>query len=90
MLDGARTWLKIRRRKSAAVEVAVRTFEAQRKLRAMGGCVLRIDETQAIVRVMFEGNRKPPERAWYAVHSANGDVTELAFDQVAEIETAWR
>lgn len=90
MLDGVRNWLKIRQRKAAAVEVAVRTFEAQRKLRAMGGCVLRIDETQAIVRVMFVGNRKPPERAWYAVRSANGEVTELASDQVAEIETPWR
>ncbi len=79
-----------RRREEAAIRRAVDHFEASRGVRAMGGHVLRLDDHEAIVRVMYLTDHVPPDRAWFTV-SADGDaVRELSFDDVRALESPWR
>jgi hypothetical protein len=56
----------------------------------MGAHVLRISESEAVVRVMYMADHKPPDRAWFSVPEAGGPVHELAFEDVASLESPWR
>ena len=92
MLKRLRAWLAARRRTAAAnaraVELALAEFSRTHAVAPMGAQVLRIDDDEAIVRVMFLTTHVPPDRAWFAV-SASG-VRSLSYDDVAHLEGPWR
>jgi hypothetical protein len=71
-----------------AVVQATAEFRRTREIAPMGAHVLRLDEHEAIVRVMFLSNHIPPDRAWFAVLQAG--VREFSFDDVAPLESPWR
>jgi hypothetical protein len=79
-----------RARKDRAIRCAIRKFRASRGFAPLGGHVLHIDDGRAIVRVMYATNRIPPDRAWFAVPATGAAVRELAFEDIAYLETAWR
>ena len=56
----------------------------------MGGHALLVDENETIVRVMYVTDHIPPDRAWFAVPHAGGDIRELSFETVRELESPWR
>lgn len=56
----------------------------------MGAHVLRLDRDEAVVRVMYMTDHIPPNRAWFAVPTVDGVVRELAFEDVASLESPWR
>ena len=92
MFRRVQTWLAERRRKEAALQHAIvqalAEFRRTREVSTIGAHVLRMDANETIVRIMFMTTHVPPERAWFAV-SADG-VRELAFDDVAHLESPWR
>ena len=90
MLATLRTWRAERRRKDRAVQRAVEEFHKRRGFAPMGGHVLRLHLDHIIVRVMYVTDHVPPDRAWFAVSEMDGEVRELAFEEVARLETAWR
>lgn len=56
----------------------------------MGAHVLRLGPEETIVRVMYLTHHIPPDRAWFAVSTTTGAVRELAFNDVANLESPWR
>jgi hypothetical protein len=90
MIDCARAWLDKRRRKRAAIERALAEFRMTRGRAPIGAYVLRLEEDEAIVRVMYMTNNRPPDRAWFAVPRTGAAVRELGFEDVAAIESPWR
>ena len=86
----ARAWLDKRRWKRAAIERALAEFRRTRGLAPIGAHVLRLEENEAIVRVMYMTNHIPPDRAWFVVPRTGGAVRELGFKEVAAIESPWR
>ena len=90
MLATLRAWRAERRRKDRAVQRAVEEFHKRRGFAPMGGHVLRLHLDHIIVRVMYVTDHVPPDRAWFAVSEKDGEVRELAFEEVARLETAWR
>ena len=85
-----RNWLDERRRKQAVVDHAVEEFRRTRETLPMGAHVLRLDQDKAIVRVMYMTNHIPLGRAWFAVPASGAAIRELAFEDVASIESPWR
>jgi hypothetical protein len=79
-----------RLRKARLVERALDEFRRTRGAAPMGAHVLKLDDVEAIVRVMYIADHLPPGRAWFAVPSAGGPVRELAFEHVASLESPWR
>ena len=57
---------------------------------SIGAYVLRLEEDEAIVRVMYMTNHRPPDRAWFAVPWTGAAIRELGFEDVAAIESPWR
>jgi hypothetical protein len=90
MLGRAKAWLQERHSKQAAIERALGTFRETHGAVPMGGYALRHDSQQTIVRVMYMTDHVPPNRAWFAVSRADGEVRELSFDDVAHLESPWR
>lgn len=101
MIARVREWLERRRRlkqatrrlaeqKSAAIEKAIAEFRRRHAIDPIGAHVLTLDADTTIVRVMYLTNRRPPDRAWYAVSDRDNDVRELSFADVARWETKWR
>jgi hypothetical protein len=90
MLARLRAWRAERRRRDEAIRRAVKAFREIRGFAPMGSHVLRVDPEQTIVRVMYMTNRKPPDRAWFAVSQTDAGIRELTFDDVAHLETPWR
>lgn len=73
-----------------AVDRALDEFGRTHEVVPMGGHVLRADQGETIVRVMYMTDHVPPARAWFAV-PANGDpVRELSYADVAPFERVWR
>ena len=56
----------------------------------IGSHVLSSNSKETIVRVMYMAGRIPPDRAWFVVPQDGGEVRELPFDAVAELESPWR
>jgi hypothetical protein len=79
-----------RRRKAELMKRALAEFRRTRVEVPMGAHVLRLDGDEAIVRVMYMTDHIPPDRAWFAVPRVGGLVRELAFDDVASLESPWR
>jgi len=71
-----------------AVELAVAAFSRTHSVAPMGAQVLRIDNDEAVVRVMFLTTHLPPDRAWYSISA--GGVRALSYDDVAHLERPWR
>jgi len=90
MLGRIRAWREERRSRQAATERALKKFQDTRGVAAMGAHALAHDPQQTIVRVMHFAGHIPPERAWYAVSRDGGEVRELSFDDVAQLEGPWR
>jgi hypothetical protein len=85
-------WLEQRRRKRAAVDSAVRHFDATTGKSAHAGisCVIGEKAGRFIVRVCY-GEVKPPRRAWYVVAPDGSIVDEISFEQAKEFgERLWR
>ena len=76
--------------KRAAIERALAEFRMTRGWAPIGAYVLRLEEDEAIVRVMYMTNHRPPDRAWFAVLRTGAAVRELGFEDVAAIESPWR
>lgn len=83
-------WLQERRSKQAAIDRALKHFRDTRGATPMGGHALSHDPQRTIVRVMYMTNHIPPNRAWFAVSGDDGEVRELAFEDVAHLEGPWR
>jgi hypothetical protein len=79
-----------RRRKAEAIERALAEFRRTRGATPMEAHTLRLDGDEVIVRVMYMSDHRPPDRAWFAVPRVGGQVRELAFADVASLETPWR
>src|SRR5215467_9474693 len=90
MMGRVRAWLDERRRKRAAIERALAEFRKTRGTVPIGAHVLRLEEDEAIVRVMYMTDHVPPDRAWFAVPRSGANVRELAFEDIAAIESPWR
>jgi hypothetical protein len=90
MLVRLRAWRVERQRKEAAIRCALQAFRDKRGFAPMGAHVLRLDPEETIVRVMYLTNHIPPDRAWFAISNATGAVRELAFRDVANLESPWR
>jgi len=90
MLARLRAWRVERRRKDGAIRRALQVFRERRGVAPMGAHVLRLTPEEAIVRVMYLTNHIPPDRAWFAISIITGEVRELAFKDVAELESPWR
>jgi len=82
-------WRVKRQRKGAAIRRAVQEFREKRGFAPMSAHVLRVNPHETIVCVMYLTNHIPPDRAWFAI-SNTGVVRELAFKDVAELESPWR
>jgi DUF1009 family protein len=90
VLARLRAWRIERQRKDAAIRRALLAFREKHGFAPMGAHVLRLDPEEAIVRVMYLTNHIPPDRAWFAISIATGAVRELAFNDVANLESPWR
>ena len=90
MIGRVRTWLDERRRKRSAIVRALAEFRRTRGTAPIGAHVLRFEEDGAIIRVMYMTNHIPPDRAWFAVPRTGANVRELAFEDIAAIESPWR
>ena len=90
MLARLKAWRTERRRKDAAIRRALQEFRERRGFAPMSAHVLRQDPEETIVRVMYLTNHIPPDRAWFAISNTTGDVRELAFKDVADLESPWR
>ena len=90
MLGRLRAWRVERRRKEAAIRRALQEFRDKRGFAAVGAHVLRLDPEETIVRVMYLTNHIPLDRAWFAISNTTGVVRELAFHDVANLESPWR
>jgi DUF1009 family protein len=90
MLARLKAWRARRRHKDAAIRRAIQEFRERRGFEPMGAHVLRLHSQETIVRVMYLTNHIPPDRAWFAISNATGIVRELAFDDVADLESPWR
>ena len=90
LLQLMRTSRHTRRRKQAAIRLALVKFRARHSAIPMGGHVLLLGPRETIVRVMFFTDHIPPDRAWFAVSETGDTVRELAFNRVAHLETPWR
>lgn len=101
MISRVRRWLDRRRslkeatrriteQKTAAIEKAIAEFRRRHAIDPMGAHVLTLDADTTIVRVMYLTNRRPPDRAWYAVSHRDNDVRELSSADVERWETKWR
>ena len=90
MLARFRAWRVERRRNEAAIRHAVQEFRERRGFGPMGVHVLGRDPQETIVRVMYFTNRIPPNRAWFAISHTSGVARELAFKDVADLESPWR
>jgi hypothetical protein len=90
MLARMRAWRAERRRKEAAIRHALQEFRDMRGFTPIGAHVLRLDPEETIVRVMYLTNHIPPDRAWFAISNTTGAVRELAFHDVANLESPWR
>jgi hypothetical protein len=90
VLARLRAWRVERQRKDAAIRRALQEFRAKRGIAPMGAHVLRLDPEETIVRVMYLTDHIPPDRAWFAISTATGAVRELAFNEVANLESPWR
>ena len=90
MLARLGAWRVERRRKDGAIRRALQVFRERRGVAPMGAHVLRLTPEEAIVRVMYLTNHIPPDRAWFAISIITGEVRELAFKDVAELESPWR
>lgn len=73
-----------------AVDRALDEFGRTREVVPMGGHVLRADQAETIVRVMYMTDHIPPARAWFAVPANGGPVRELSYADVAPFERVWR
>jgi hypothetical protein len=85
-----RNWRSNRRMRRLACERALTEFGRTHGASPMGAHVLRIDAQEAVVRVMYMAARVPAERCWYVVPNDGSAVRELAFDDVAAVESPWR
>ncbi len=65
-------------------------FRRTRSQAPTGAHVLSSTATEDVVRVMYIANHIPPDRAWFAVPSAEGPVRELTFEEVSYVERPWR
>jgi hypothetical protein len=90
MLARLKAWRTERRRKDAAIRRALQEFRERRGFAPMSAHVLRQDPEETIVRVMYLTNHIPPDRAWFAISNTTGDVRELAYKDVADLESPWR
>jgi DUF1009 family protein len=90
VLAKLKAWRATRQRKDAAIRRAIEEFREKRGFAPMGAHVLRLDPQETIVRVMYLTNHIPPDRAWFAISHATGIVRELAFKDVADLESPWR
>jgi len=90
ILAWLRTYRAERRRKEGAIRRALVELHRRRGFAPIGGHVLRLDPRETIVRVMYMTDRRPPDRAWFALSEVSGTIRELTFDDVAELETPWR
>lgn len=101
MIGRVRRWLERRRRlkeatrrvaerKSVAIEKAIAEFRRRHAIDPIGAHVLALDADTTIVRVMYLTNRRPLDRAWYAVPHRDNDVRELSSADAARWETKWR
>jgi len=90
MIGRVRTWLAERRVKAGVIERGLAEFRKTRGAAPMGAHVLRFEGDEAIVRVMYMTDHIPPDRAWFAVPRVSGPVRELAFADVAYLESPWR
>src|SRR5262249_14454723 len=86
------TWIQYRRQKRAAIEAAVRHFDATTGRKALPRISSVIGELNGdlVVRVCH-GQQKPPGRAWYLVSKDNVVLSELSFEEVVQLgECYWR
>lgn len=90
MLARLRAWRLERQRKEAAIRRALQEFRDKRGFAPMGAHVLRLDPEETIVRVMYMTDHIPPDRAWFAISNTTGAVRELAFRDIANLESPWR
>ena len=90
LLEHVRALRLARLRRAAAVQRALLEFRTSRGTAPLGGHVLHLGPQETIVRVTYFTDHIPPDRAWYAVSEIDGMVHELAFDEVAHLETPWR
>jgi hypothetical protein len=90
MFARLRAWRVERRRKEGAIRRAVQEFRERRGFAPLGAHVLPLDPQSTIVRVMYMTNHIPPNRAWFAISNTTGAVRELAFTDVADLESPWR
>jgi hypothetical protein len=90
MLARLRAWRVERQRKEAAIRRTLQEFRDKRGFAAVGAHVLRLDPEETIVRVMYFTNHIPPDRAWFCISNTTGTVRELAFHDVANLESPWR
>jgi hypothetical protein len=89
VLARLRAWRVERQRKDTAIRRALQEFRAKRGLAPMGAHVLRLGSEETIVRVMYLTHHIPADRAWFAVSTTTGAVRELAFNDVANLESPW-
>jgi len=90
MLARLRAWRVKRQRKDAAIRRAVQEFREKRGFAPMSAHVLRLRSQETIVRVMYLTNHIPPERAWFVISNTTDVARDLAFEDVADLETPWR
>ncbi len=90
MFEAVRNWFAARRQQEFAIRVAMQHFHRVRGINPMGGHVLHVSDSQAIVSVMFITDHIPPDRAWFAVSLVGDTIRELAFDDVEAFESPWR
>ena len=85
-------WLRLRTlnasRDRAAIQRAVDRFSATHRDEVTGAVVIRRDEHEVVVRVMFMAGYIPPCRAWYAVPDDTLELRELSFDESGD--AVWR
>jgi len=88
MFERIRIWAANRKRKKAAIRIAMDHFRLSRGIDPMGGYVILLDPREAIVRVMYMTDHQPPDRSWFRVTETA--VEELQFDDVQSLEVPWR
>jgi hypothetical protein len=93
MLGAVSGWFERRRRRRAAITVAVRHFEATTGGKALPAIssVIGDDARGTVVRVCFGTGQKPPRRAWYVVDADGVVVAELSFAEARRFgEDYWK
>ena len=101
MFARLRAWLDARRKlrierhtalrgSELAMHKATICFQKLHDSRPIGSHVLCANSKETIVRVMYMADCIPPRRAWFAVPQDGGEIRELSFDAVAELESPWR